>query len=281
MSELSFWVDESEKGNMLAVGGIIVPVDEIPSIVKEWRSMKEKIGLEPYAEIKWTLPPDHPTRSALGHKGLKPKYLLEKAIDFIASQLAVKCAVAVMWDIRNLDKWKQQRKDASVRDFYCAGLKMALQRVAEECAEDNKKLCLVVCDEPGLGKTSFSNRSIKRGSQALEESFKEWYENGVGLGPGGQHHFGSLRELFFQPSPWRAHAKFHDMLQIADVIVGITRDWVAKIKQGKTDPWVINQIKKIQKKFRQKYGKPSLWGDGLILWPYDLNLWNKLKRSLI
>lgn len=279
-SGLSFWVDESEKGNILAVGGILLAADEVPRIVEGWRGVKTQIGLDPADEIKWNLPQGHPTRSALEARGRTTKELSEAAIEFIAQQSALTCAVAVMFDMRNLSWWRELWKRASARDFYCEGLKYLLQRVAEECVEQNEAWGMVICDKPELGGKSFIYRSIRRGPLAVEEAYRDWYKNGVGAGPGGRYE-GPLSGLRFYPSLLTAYAKFHDMLQIADVVVGVTRDWVAGAKEGRRDAWVVQQMKRVQPRFRGRYGRPGFWGDGLILWPSQDALWEELKRSLV
>lgn len=279
ISGLSFWVDESERGNILAVGGILVAVDEVPGIVEGWHSVKTRLGLDPSAEIKWNLRQGHPTRSALegGHRTTKE--LSQMAIEFIAQQSALISIVAVMFDTRNLSWWRKWWGGASARDFYCEGLKYLLQRVAEECVVQKPTWCMVVCDKPELGRKPFAYGSIRRGPLAAEEAYQDWYKNGVGAGPGGRYE-GPLSELRFYPSLLTAHAKFHDMLQIADVVVGVTRDWVAGVKEGSPDTWVIQQMKQLQPRFRQRYGRPGFWGDGLILWPASNDLWKRLKNSL-
>lgn len=279
MSGLSFWVDESEKGDLLAVGGILIATDEVPGTIKKWRDVKTQNGLDPTDEIKWNLPQGHPTRSALEARNRTTRELLQMVIEFIAQQDALTCVVAVMFDTRNLSWWRKWWPGASARDFYCEGMKYLLQRVAEECLERNKAWCVVICDKPELGRESFIYSSIRRGSLAAEEAYRDWYENGVGTGPGGRYQ-GPLSKLCFHPSLLSAHAKFHDMLQIADVVVGVTRKWVASVKEGRCDSWVIQQIKRLQPRFRQRYGRPGFWGDGLILWPCPDTLWKELKSSL-
>jgi hypothetical protein len=279
MSTLSFWVDESEKGSLLAVGGVLVEWDEVGKVVKGWRTMKVNLGLDQAAEVKWSLPSGHRTRKALELSNRSTRDLSAKAVDYLASS-AMSLVVVVMFEQRQTSWWKSIWAKASVRDFYCEGLRYALQRVAEEVVETGASGAIVVCDTPELGTKEFTSGSIRRGRKAVEKAFAEWYAAGVGVGPGKQQHSGPLKDAEFHPSILIGDATYHDMLQMADVVVGATRDWVASVNDGKPDPWLTQQVRTLSSKFRARHGQPSFWGDGLVLWPWQNKLWETLKRSL-
>jgi len=281
MGMLSLWVDESEKGSLLAVGGVLVEWDAVLGI-QQWHEMKVGLGLDPDAEVKWNLPQNHPTRKRLENQARTTRDLAEKAIQAIVST-GMSCIVAVMFDLRQPVWWKRRWSKASVRDFYCEGLRYVLQRAAEEVVERQASGCVVVCDTPGLDKgRRFVFRSIRRGPKALEEAYAKWYVEGVEVGPGGRHHHGALKEIGFHPSVLVSDATFHDMLQIADVVVGITRNWVVSVEERKSEAWLVKQMKALSQRFRSRhgYGTPSFWGDGLILWPHRESLWTRLQQSL-
>jgi hypothetical protein len=279
MSTLSLWVDESERGSFLAIGGILVEWNQVPALVDGWRNLKASLGLDAGAELKWNLPEDHPTRDALARLGRSAKDVAARAVQYLASE-SVSFVVVVMCDVRDLSKWRRIWQKASVRDFYCEGLRYVLQRAAEEVAISGVGSCVVVCDTPELGRHSFALRSIRRGSRAVQEAYADWYKRGVGLGPGGVHHDGTLRDAGFHPSILVGDATYHDMLQMADVVVGATGNWVAAINDGRGDPWMVQQIGLLSSKFRARYGTATFWGDGLVLWPPDHPLWKLLKESI-
>jgi hypothetical protein len=281
MGMLSLWVDESEKGSLLAVGGVLVEWDAVLGIIQQWHQMKVELGLDPHAEVKWNLPQGHPTRKRLESQARTTRDLAEKAIQTIVST-EIYCIVAVMFDLRQLAWWKRIWSKASVRDFYCEGLRYVLQRAAEEVVERQASGCVVVCDTPGLGKDRFVSGSIRRGPKALEEAYAKWYVAGVEVGPGWRHHHGALKEIGFHPSALVSDATFHDMLQIADVVVGITRDWVVSVEERKSEAWLVEQMKALSQRFRSRhgYGVPPFWGDGLILWPHQDILYQHLQQSL-
>ncbi|MDW8166864.1 MAG: hypothetical protein RML74_00025 [Acidobacteriota bacterium] len=277
-ANLSVWVDESESGDLLAIGGVVLDWNSIPAVCQGWRGIKRAFRLPPGAEVKWSLPRKHETREILEKEGYATKQLLEEAISFI-SQQELKCIVCIMIDERkswlNLVTWGR----TTVRHFYCEGLRYVLQRVAEECSHRNGKSCTVICDTPGLGSDKIRLRSVWYGPKAVEDAYAKWYAQGVGFGPGSKD-FGSLESLGFHPSVLIGDASYHDMLQIADVVVGATRQWVVNVRDSKGDAWIIQQIKKLSAVYRKDSGKPDFWGDGLVIWPRNPGLWQALKDSL-
>ncbi len=281
MTSLSVWVDESEKGDFLVVAGVFVPWTKVPSIVKDWRDMKVALGLQPEAEVKWNLPSNHSTRQALKRAGRTTKNLLEKATEFIARRDDVTCIAITMFEQRNISVWKRWLwSKASVRDFYCEGLKYLLQRVAEEVVETRLQDCVVVCDRPELGRERFNFGTLRRGLGAVEKAYQEWYHQGLGTGPGKQHHRGPLGEIGFHPSILIGDATYHDMLQIADVVAGVTREWVDAVRSNHIPSWEVDRFKVVSVRFRSRHGNPGFFGDGFVLWPWRNELWEALQRSL-
>jgi hypothetical protein len=281
MRSLSVWVDESEKGNMLVVAGVMADWAVVPNIVDSWRGVKAKLGLPRDAEIKWNLPSEHPTRQVLVQKRRKTKELCMKAIDFIADRDDLSCIAIVMLEQRrNLLFWRKLWSKASVRDFYCEGMKYLIQRAAEEVVEAKLLSCVVVCDTPQLGAKTFTSGAIRRGRQAIEDAYKDWYLRGVDVGPGREHHGGSLEDIGFHPSVLIGNATYHDMLQIADVVAGVTREWVDAVRANRSSSWEVNRFKAVSARFRRRHGDPDFFGDGFVLWPRQNELWASLQRSV-
>jgi hypothetical protein len=275
MSSLSVWVDESEKGDILVVTGVLADWAAVPGLVKGWRRVKAELGLRPEAEIKWNLPPRHPTRQGLERGGRKTADLCKKATEFIAGRDDLTCAAVVM-----LEQRKSRSEKASVRDFYCEGLKYLIQRAAEEVAEAGLTDCVVVCDTPGLGTKPFASGAMRRGRGAVEKTYRDWYHRGVGVGPGKKDHRGPLADIRFHPSVLIGDATYHDMLQIADVVAGVTREWVDAVRTNHSSSWELDRFKAVSVRFRRRHGNPDFFGDGFILWPWQNQLWASLKRSV-
>jgi len=281
MSSLSVWVDESEKGDILVVAGVLAAWDAVPRVVENWRTLKASLGLPPEAEIKWNLPSGHPTRQALDRGGRTTRDLCIEATDFVAGQNDLSCIAIVMLDQRNIPFWREWLwSKASVRDFYCEGLKYLIQRVAEEVVEVGHQACVVVCDTPELGTKPFESGTIKRGIGAMESTYAKWYQSGVGVGPGKQYHEGPLADIGFHPSVLIGDATYHDMLQIADVVAGVTREWVDAVRANRVGSWEVDRLKGISVRFRRRHGNPEFFGDGFVLWPRQEQLWIALQQSV-
>ena len=281
MDSLSVWVDESEKGDILVVAGVLAAWAAVPRIVRDWRAVKAVLGLPPEAEVKWNLSSGHPTRQALEQSGKTTKDLRVKVTDFVTRQDDLSCIAIVMREQRkNMAFWKSIWAKASVRDFYCEGLKYLIQRAAEEVVEAKLQDCVVVCDTPELGRKPFDLGAIRRGPGAVEKAYRDWYRYGASVGPGKKYHGGPLADIGFHPSILIGDATYHDMLQIADVVAGVTREWVDAVRANRADSWEVERFKAVSVRFRRRHGNPDFFGDGLVLWPWDNELWTLLQRSV-
>ena len=281
MGSLSVWVDESEKNGILVVAGVLADWTAVPSIIRGWWKVKAAFGLPPKAEIKSTLPDGHPTREALKAAGIPIEELCVKATEFIAGQDDLSCIAVVMVEKRNVSSWKKNWPKANVRDFYCEALKYIIQRAAEEVVEAKLQDCVVVCDTPELGKDKYQFRAIKRGKGAVEEAYQSWYWDGVSTGPGMQYHQGPLADIGFHPSVLIGDATYHDMLQIADAVAGVTSKWVDAVhKRNKVRSWEVDRFKTLSIRFRKRHGDPGFFGGGFVLWPKDDELWALLQKSV-
>jgi len=281
MGSLSVWVDESEKGEILVVAGVLAAWTAVPNIVNDWRRVKAELGLLPNAEIKWNLPSRHHTRRQLEQCGRTTKDLCVKATDFVADRDDLSSVAIVMLEQRrNWLFWRKSWPKASVRDFYCEGLKYLIQRAAEEVVEAKLQDCVVVCDTPELGRERFASGAIRRGPKAVEKRYGHWYRQGVSVGPGKEHHGGPLADIGFHPSVLIGDATYHDMLQIADVVAGVTREWVDAVRAGRSDSWEVDRFKAVSVRFRRRHGAPDFFGDGFVLWPRKNELWTSLQRSV-
>lgn len=281
MDSLSVWVDESEKGDLLVVAGVLTAWAAVPSIVRGWRQVKAAFELRPEAELKWNLPSGHPTRQALEQAGKTTKDLCDSATHFIAKREDLWCIAIVMLEQRNISWWKKVLwPKASVRDFYCEGLKYLLQRAAEEVVEASCQDCIVVCDTLELGSKFFELGSIRRGPGVVKKEYQEWYQQGVEVGPGRQHHQGPLADIGFHPSVLVGDATYHDMLQIADAVAGVTRAWVDAVRANRGSSREVGLFKDVSVRFRRRHGNPDFFGDGFVLWPWQNVLWTALQQSV-
>jgi hypothetical protein len=65
-------LDESLGANVIAVGGYIVMADRLTDVVRVWRTLKRDVfGLDPRAELKYTMEPQHPARPHERQRGYR------------------------------------------------------------------------------------------------------------------------------------------------------------------------------------------------------------------
>ncbi len=281
----AMFLDESEQGRFLGIGGYMVKLAELGSIEQSWHQMKRNMGLEPDDEVKWNLPRNHPTRKKLESRGRKTKKLNENMIDCIA-QLDISVCVVVMIEKRSSSWWRTLiGRKPNIRDFYCEGLRYLLQRLGETLIESKivslPSFCIV--DKPeGIkqGQRPIPGKSLKwlqMGPKAPFELYRQVIRDGPGEGP---KRLGNrpLRDLGCHSGLLVSHASHNDLLQIADCIVGCVTSWVRDIDKSEVNYWLIEQVKKLIPKFRG--GSKEMFGDGLILWPKEEELWAKLQQTL-
>jgi len=239
-------------------------------------------GLPEDVEIKWSLSEKHPTRLLLDKLGKSTKDLAEASISFIQKREDITCLAAVMTECRSVPIWRKVIwSGASVRDFYCEGLRYVLQRVAEEVELESISQTTIVLDTPSLGKAKFSRGTIERGTRGVFERYRDWYASGVGPGPSRAISQKPLQDLGFDPAVLVSAASYHDLLQVADVVVGCTTSWVKDIVRGARSSFATELTKQLSANFRNRYPSAGhFFGDGFVLWPMDLPLWTNLQHSL-
>lgn len=275
------YLDESEQAPFLGIGGFYASVQYLPRIEAAWRKMKvDDLGLDPDDELKWNLPEDHSTRKKLDAAGKGGRLRNEVMIGTLAS-LPLTIVCVVMRDNRG-PRWRQIIGQRSVRDFYCEGLRYALQRCgnqAYQMAGAEQWMCVV--DRPE-GLTKLSSRSastqwLDHGLKAAHALYREAMTNGPGRGPQGP--VLPLRQLGFGSGLLVGHASHDDLLQIADCIAGAVTSLVKDTADGKATTWLIGIVKTLVPRFRG--GRGGMFGDGFVLWPTDQALWAALMASLL
>lgn len=281
------FLDESERGEVLGLGGMFLRIDDMPAVRAKWRHLKSQAGLSAEHEVKWSLPKRHPTRVKLGDIGASTRGLCEACISCLSTASELTCIVVVMEERRASDKWKRLLgRKTSVRDFYPEALRYNLQRFAREVHTNNLSgPHFVVIDTPELPSTQAPLRELPRETTFVAQAselgarYMEWCLRGCESGPQTRN-LPCPDSLGFHPALLESHAKYDDFLQMADVIVGCTTAWVQQVRAAergkKTNiDWHIDQVRSLKPRFRV-----PMFGDGFVFWPEDLRFWETLKSSL-
>lgn len=272
------YLDESEKGRFLAVGGFFCSLESTRQVVKRWRGLKQGYRLPATQEVKWSASPD-----LLAILKNEAKQFYDDVVAAISSIDEIRCFVSVHREVRNLRWWKRNvSAKASVRDFYCEAFRYFVQRVQSRAAEESWRHVAIICDTPELGRAPerpLSGTKIRRGRNAVYETYRQFQEKG-GLGVKDGKEYPPLDDSVFHPAVLVSDATYHDMLQIADCIVGCTLDWVAAVAAGEeTTRGEVARFVHLSGRFlKTEYGR--IFGEGLVLWPSDEELWQKLQASL-
>lgn len=287
---LVLFVDESEQGRFLGVGGYFTQLGALLDLERGWRQMKARVGLGEDDEIKWTLPVDHPTRNKLTGLNRTTKELHEEAITYIAAN-DLTIVVVVMVEQRKKPWYGALlRKRLTPRDFYCEGLRYVLQRMGEEAllnpqpSNGSKLPLLCVVDRPGLPKeprgrvrSMLASTTIRLGEKAALDGYQVGFFQGPGEGPARRGNV-PLKNLDFHSGLLMSGGSHSDALQIADVIVGCATSWVADTDVGRASSWLVDCMKQIVPRFRG--GAINMFRDGFVIWPWENQLWGALQTSL-
>ena len=201
-------------------------------------------------------------------------------IDTLTS-LPLTFVCVVMRDTRS-PGWQTIIGRRSARDFYCEGLKYVLQRFGEEAharAGDEPWFCVV--DRPeGLRKVGLpwpSTQWLEHGLKAAHELYRNVMAEGPGRGPQGEVR--PLRQARFASGLLVGHASHDDLLQMADCVSGAVTSLVKDSAGGSASDWLVGSVRAMVPGFRG--GRAGMFGDGLVVWPMHLDLWNSLKRRLL
>lgn len=220
------WVlvlDESQRGDVLAIGGFLAPARELSRLVDEWRELKqEQLGIDPSSEVKFTMPEEHPTRQVLDGRGITRKDLCPILLQGVRDMGILLLADVVFPVLDNLLPWA----------LYVDALKWCIRRFANHVEMDVRGSAegphWVLVDMPP------SPGEIDQMPPRLQDLYKYrgtapfdgyqrlyWEPEDFGSGRRGT----PLRDLDFGPTLVAAHARHSDLLQIADAVAGCVAEF--------------------------------------------------------
>lgn len=217
-------LDESLRGNVIAVGGFIVTADRMTDVVTAWRALKRDVfEIDPSLELKYTMVDRHPARIALDAAGWNQARRVPAMLNAVAA-MDVAVLVDVLVDVRT---------DVRVDQLYLDALGWCVRRAANHVGTDVDGPHWVIADMPPqageLDAEGVSDRLRELHAHvgtAAFDHYQRLYHQPQPLGPGREGP--PLRELGFAPTLLAAHARHADLLQVADVVVGTVRDLVSR-----------------------------------------------------
>lgn len=291
-------LDESERDDFLVVGGFVVPTRSICKLESMWAGLKKSFGLPVGTPLKWHLAKEVARQLTAHNVNISA---LRHNVCTLLRDFADIAVLAIALQERRKGPFRPGK--GGVRDFYMTGVAFAVQRFAKLVATDesyNEKPHVVLLDNIAWsrGRTSplwdskvmqrvvrlrwgLQERSIvpwmSGGHKALLESYSKWWLNGfpeVGLTT-PLIHYGFVSS-FFEAQGERTY-----LLQMADFVCGAVSELIHSVQSGKPSEIAVRCVKTLIPVFCRVNGfGDGVWGCGIVLYPENLFLWEKLRKVI-
>jgi hypothetical protein len=289
-------LDESERGEFLAVGGLIVPTGLACGLEAGWRQLKAKYGLSAELPLKWAPPRESVER--LRAWGLNVDDIRRSVCQWLVRRSDI-LALAMVHEERRRGLLRPGR--GGVRDFYATGVAFAVQRFAKVVADPKfaDRPHVVVLDSiawsRGRRSPLWDNKITRffagsmwgskeqsivpwmaKGHTALLESYGDWHRRGI-----SGFKIPPLEQSGFVSSFLEAHGDRMDMLQIADCVCGCAAELFFSVASGRPSPVATECMRTLLPVFCQATGfGTGVWGCGIVLYPPNNELWWRVRRLL-
>lgn len=225
----SLWLDESVRGEVLTVGGVMLRAADEVRGVEAWRGLKQRMGLETFDELKHALSEKHRSRARLDVAGWTQKERVPAMLEMIASQ-PVLGIVATRVDDREWDGRPHPT------DFYVDALMWCAVRFCNAMYRDGRATRgphRVTVDYP-TQPDDLENRQVSwrlrelyatsPDTAAFHRYERAWHSPTSTM---ASWTVPALRRGDLASSLAATHAKHCDLLQMADVVAGTTNEFVA------------------------------------------------------
>jgi hypothetical protein len=305
------YLDESDHGEFLSVGGYYCWSRDVPRVELAWQQVKQRLNLDPAWPLKWS--PQGTVQQLL-----KEKTGVDEARRRAAAAIAglpIEVVAVVLQERRGtylvlgpgvdadpeVVAWKNVHpQGGGVRHFYLRGVEFALQRFAHYAKElplENREPCHLVLENLGWASNpgkmtkrltaqlekmpetdSWVIRAwIEKGAQALCEAYARWCRNGLAK---PYDSLGDLQALGFESTFHECHDEWSDAMQIADFVAGCFGAFVSDLSRGKQGV-AQDCARALQPRIRATGSIGfGIWGNGFVLWPPNQEIWAKAKGAL-
>lgn len=221
------YLDESERENLLTVGGFMTRNTNLDDVASGWRDLKTAtFGVPADTELKYTFGKREKARRLLERKEWSQAQRVPAMLDRIASNESLVLISNTVVDLRGKNEPK---------DYYIDTLFWCIRAFANHvggCLGRPPGPHMVVIDYPpsptSLAKRFVSPRvldayDVETTTAAFIGYQKRYWEPE----PYNRGRAPAYRDLNFLPSLTAAHAKHDELLQIADVVAGCVNDFLA------------------------------------------------------
>jgi hypothetical protein len=248
----------AEAPDVLVIGGYAIARDRVAPLLKKVQKVKENRGLNVHCPLKWNM--RDLDRALMAHDLIGQKDILIGQSDILRTELLTELAAAdatLFASVIRAYSNKKQILGETREDLVGFSFGNLLMRVGLFCKEAaGGRRVDVLLDWPER-----NNRS----------PFTAEYYTGWRYGRSGPedkavpYQCGALSDIAFSPAPAFAGTEFEPRLQLADLVVGATRDFINfLLGNAKEDSFGVQRFKFLMPHF---YKAPRILGRGLTVSP--------------
>jgi hypothetical protein len=250
----------AEASDVLVIGGYAIPRDKVVSLLKKVEEVKEKRGLNRHCPIKWNM--RDLDRALAAHDLIGQKDILIGQSNVLRSELLTELTTGGATIFASAIRAYSNRKQilgATREDLVGFSFGNLLMRVGLFCKETaGSRRVDVLLDWP------------ERNDRA---PLTAEYYTGWRYGRSGPEHkaiqyqCGALAHIAFSPAPAFAGMEFEPRLQLADLVVGATREFINfSLGKAQEGSFGVQQFKSLIPHFYQS-PRAHILGRGVTVSP--------------
>jgi hypothetical protein len=250
----------SEAPDVLVIGGYAIPRDKVSPLLQKVQEIKANRGLNPHCPVKWNM--RDLDRALVVHDLVGQKDILIGQSNVLRTELLnelVAAGATVFASAILAYSNKKQVLGKTREDLVCFSFGNLLMRLGLFCKEAAKgRRVDILLDWPEKNdRTPFT-----------AEYYTGWRHGRSGPQERAvRYQSGALSSIGFAPTPTFAGTEFEPRLQLADLVVGATREFI-NFSLGKTkdDAFGVQRFKSLIPHFYQASGFQIL-GRGITISP--------------
>jgi len=263
----------AEASDVLVIGGYVIPRDKVVSLLKKVHEVKEKRGLNRHCPVKWNV--RDLDRALTAHNLIGQKDILIGQSNTLRSELLTELTAAgatIFASAIRAYSSKKQILGATREDLVGFSFGNLLMRVGLFCKEiANGRRVDVLLDWPDRN---------DRGPFTAEYYTGWRYGRSGPEGKAVPYQCGALAGIAFSPAPAFAGTEFEPRLQLADLVVGATREFINfSLGKAQEDSFGVQRFKSLIPHFYQAPGAHIL-GRGMTVSPTNSDFSNAILAGL-
>jgi len=264
-------VDESIRGNVIAVGGYICAASDLDTVTRSWIEVREQLGLDEEQSLKWNYGKSSAVRRSLEERGWDRRERRPIVLEAIR-EAPITLLADVIYDDRGLRR--------TPIDFYTDALDWLLLRFRNfltDMSPTPPGPHVVVLDQPSPAPPA---RWLENRETLWYHRYRRAWLDGWSFSFRGNRVRPMRKDGFF-PSVVISHAKFNPLLEIADAVAGLTMDFAHHNLQEEGMPeevsWEDDQLIRVARKFRSD-STGNILNHGFGLFPRTAPAFEDLRK---